>query len=93
MAFIGIVRSEAAREDLNLHFGTSRANSSISETYPDNGDIDMLIAMRVCQEVGQDGMVMPDHVPGIPGDVRGRQAFAFAFGSIQTALQMIGEHA
>jgi mannonate dehydratase len=53
----------------------------------------MLKAIRVYQEVGYDGMLMPDHVPRIPGDTGGRQAFAFAFGYIQAALQMIGEHA
>jgi mannonate dehydratase len=37
--------------------------------------------------VGYDGMLMPDHVPLIEGDERGRQAFAFAFGYIRGLLQ------
>jgi mannonate dehydratase len=49
----------------------------------------MLRAMRVYKEVGYDGMIMPDHVPRIDGDERGRQAFAFAFGYIQAAIQMV----
>jgi len=53
----------------------------------------MLRAIRTYKEVGYDGMLMPDHVPRIPGDQGGRQAFAFAFGYIQAALQSIGEHA
>jgi len=43
----------------------------------------------VYKEVGYDGMIMPDHVPRIPGDEGSRQAFAFAFGYIQALLQMV----
>jgi mannonate dehydratase len=35
-------------------------------------------------------MLMPDHVPLIPGDQGGAQAFAFAFGYIQALIQMLG---
>ena len=35
-------------------------------------------------------MLMPDHVPEIPGDKGGAQAFAFAFGYIQALIQMLG---
>jgi hypothetical protein len=33
---------------------------------------------------------MPDHVPTIPGDTGGAQAFAFSFGYIQALIQMLG---
>jgi mannonate dehydratase len=38
------------------------------EAYPDEGDIDMLKAMRVYKEVGFDGAMIPDHLPKMPGD-------------------------
>ena len=38
------------------------------ETFIDDGDVDMLKAMRVYREIGFDGMMMPDHVPQIEGD-------------------------
>src|SRR5260370_38933227 len=60
---------------------------NFQETFPDDGDVDMLRALRVYQEVGYDGMIMPDHVPAIEGDTGGAQAFAYAFGYIQALIQ------
>jgi len=50
----------------------------------------MIEAIRTYQEVGYPHMLMPDHVPEIPGDKGGAQAFAFAFGYIQALIQMLG---
>src|SRR5574341_1758109 len=58
-------------------------------TFPDDGDVDMIRAMRGYKEVGYDGMIMPDHVPHIEGDERQQQAFAFAFGFIQALIQLV----
>jgi mannonate dehydratase len=44
--------------------------------------------VRAYQEVGYDGMLMPDHAPQIEGD-RGSAAFAFELGYIQAAIQMV----
>ena len=49
----------------------------------------MLKAMRVYKEVGFDGMMMPDHVPTIAGDVKGAQAFAYAFGYIKALIAAV----
>lgn len=49
----------------------------------------MLTALRVYKEVGYDGMIMPDHIPRIEGDLHGRQAFAFAFGYMRGLMQAI----
>jgi mannonate dehydratase len=59
------------------------------ETFIDDGDVDMLKAMRVYKEVGYDGMLMPDHVPYIPGDPRGYQAFAYTFGYIKALIAAV----
>ena len=90
-----VIRYFGSRKKIfNVHFRNIRGKFlNFQETFPDDGDIDMLRAIRTYKEVGYDGMLMPDHVPRIPGDNGGRQAFAFAFGYIQAALQMIGEHA
>ena len=50
--------------------GTQAARGFLNfqETFIDDGDVDMLKAMRVYKEVGFDGMMMPDHVPKIQGD-------------------------
>jgi mannonate dehydratase len=78
----------------NVHFRNIKGRFlNFAETFPDDGDVDMLRAMRVYREVGYDGMVMPDHVPVIEGDAGSAQAFAFAFGYIQALLQLVNSEA
>ena len=59
------------------------------ETFLDDGDMDMLEAMRVYKEVGYDGMMMPDHVPHVEGDTGQVQGFAFAFGYIKALIAAV----
>lgn len=74
----------------NVHFRNIHGRFlNFQETFPDAGDVDMVAALRAYKEVGYDGMLMPDHVPGIEGDEGGRQAFAFAFGYIRGLLQAL----
>jgi mannonate dehydratase len=61
------------------------------ETFPDDGEVDMLRALQVYRDVGYDGMLFPDHVPRIEGDQRSRQAFAFAIGYIGALINMVNE--
>lgn len=74
----------------NVHFRNIKGGFlNFQETFPDDGDVDMLRALRAYRDVGYDGMIMPDHVPSIPGDTGGAQAFAFAFGYIQALIQLV----
>lgn len=74
----------------NVHFRNIRGGFlNFQETFPDDGDVDMIRALRTYKEVGYEGMVMPDHVPRIEGDEGARQAFAFAFGYIQALIQLV----
>lgn len=76
----------------NVHFRNITGGFlNFQETFPDNGDVDFIRAIRAYKEVGYDGMLMPDHVPKIDGDVDGRQAFAYCFGYIQALIQMINQ--
>ena len=59
------------------------------ETFIDDGDVDMLRAMRVYKEVGYDGMMMPDRVPSIEGDTGGLQAFAFTCGYTKALIAAV----
>jgi len=78
----------------NVHFRNIRGRFlHFQETFIDDGDVDMLEAMRVYKEVGFDGMMMPDHVPTIAGDPKGAQAFAFAFGYIQALIAAVSAEA
>jgi mannonate dehydratase len=82
------------RKIFNVHFRNIRGRFlNFQETFPDDGDVNMIQAMRVYKEVGYDGMVMPDHVPHIEGDAGERQAFAYAFGYIQALIQLVRQEA
>jgi mannonate dehydratase len=87
-----VIRYFGTRKKIfNVHFRNIHGRFlDFQETFPDCGDIDMLQAVRVYKEVGYDGMLMPDHVPLIPGDEGGHQAFAFAFGYIRGLMQAAG---
>jgi mannonate dehydratase len=45
--------------------------------------------MRFYKEVGYDGMIMPDHVPSIPGDLNGQLALAYTLGYIQALIARV----
>ena len=86
-----VIRWFGVRKKLfNVHFrNISGRFLDFRETYPDNGDVDMLAALRAYKEVGYDGMLMPDHVPKVVGDDGGRQSFAFCFGYIRALMQVV----
>lgn len=78
----------------NVHFRNIRGGFlNFQETFIDDGDVDMLKAMRVYKEIGYDGMMMPDHVPKIAGDVKSLQAFAFSFGYIKALIAAVAAEA
>jgi mannonate dehydratase len=88
-----VIRYFGARGKIfNVHFRNIRGGFlNFEETFPDNGDVDFIRAIRTYKEIGYDGMLMPDHVPKIDEDVGGKQAFAYCFGYIQGLLQMINQ--
>ncbi|PYQ02234.1 MAG: mannonate dehydratase, partial [Acidobacteria bacterium] len=76
----------------NVHFRNIQGRFlDFRETFIDDGDVDMLAALRVYKEVGYDGMLMPDHVPRITGDTEGAQAFAYTFGYIKALMRAVDE--
>ena len=86
-----VIRYFGTRKKIfNVHFRNIRGGFlRFQETFIDDGDVDMLKAMRVYKEIGFDGMMMPDHVPAIEGDARGAQAFAFTFGYIKALIAAV----
>jgi mannonate dehydratase len=82
------------RKIFNVHFRNIQGGFlNFRETFPDDGDVNLIRCLRTYRDVGYDGMLMPDHVPRIEGDNGGRQAFAFALGYIQALLQLVGMEA
>jgi mannonate dehydratase len=59
------------------------------EVYPDEGDVDLVKAIRVYREVGYPYMLMPDHVPVAENDPNGLQSFAFCYGYIRGLIQSL----
>ena len=78
----------------NVHFRNIKGRFlNFREAYLDEGDMDMLKVMRVLKEVGYDKMIMPDHVPSIPGDpgnyMGGKVAFANSLGYLRSLMETI----
>ena len=86
-----VIRYFGSRKKIfNVHFRNIRGGFlNFRETFIDDGDVDMLKALRVYKDVGYDGMLMPDHVPSIPGDANHAQAFAFTFGYIKALIAAV----
>jgi mannonate dehydratase len=73
-----------------VHFRNIKGSyGAFDEVYPDNGDVNMLAAMRVYKEVGYRGMICPDHVPLSDVDPDRERQFAFCLGYIRALLQVV----
>ncbi len=71
------------------HFRNPRGQVPVfDEVFPDEGDTDMLAAVRAYREVGFDGVIRVDHAPGIVGDnASADRAFAFQVGYFRGLVQ------
>ncbi|WP_342364384.1 mannonate dehydratase [Terrarubrum flagellatum] len=78
----------------NVHFrNISGGKLSFMETFPEEGDMDMVRSARLYREVGFKYMLMPDHVPVIGGRDPTGVAFAFCYGYIVALLQSLEQAA
>ena len=70
---------------LYVHFrNVSGPIPNFSETFIDDGHVDMVEAIQAYREVGFDGPMIDDHLPGVVGDVAyGYRSRAFAMGYIK----------
>jgi mannonate dehydratase len=86
-----VIRDFGERQKIfNIHFRNIRGRrDDFQETFPDEGDMDMVAVMRTLKSVGYQHMVMPDHLPRHDDDPRGDQAFAFGYGYIKALLQAV----
>jgi mannonate dehydratase len=88
-----VIRYFGSRQKIfNVHFRNIRGRrDDFVETFPDNGDVNMIRAALTYKEVGYPYMIMPDHVPRHADDPRSLQAFAFCYGYIAAAIQAVNE--
>lgn len=60
------------------------------EAFPDEGDVDMLKAMRIYKEAGYNGVLVPDHVPLAEANETGRlRSYAFCIGYMRALIQAV----
>ncbi len=87
-----VIRYFGAREKIfNVHFRNIRGHrNDFVEVYPDEGDVDMVKAIKVYREIGYPYMLMPDHVPVAASDPNGLQSFAYCYGYIRGLIQSLG---
>ena len=86
-----VIRYLGSRKKIfNIHFRNIRGRrDDFQETYPDEGDMDMLQVMLSLYEVDYPYMVMPDHVPGMAGDEANRVGFAYCYGYLHALMHAI----
>lgn len=73
-----------------VHFRNIRGCvPAFDEVFIDDGQVDMLDAMRAYSEAGFDGVITPDHSPKVTGDSDGLKGRAFALGYMRAAMQMV----
>ena len=91
-----IVEYFAQRKKIfNVHFRNIRGGlNNFSETWPDEGDVNMYQLVKILHKAGYEYMLMPDHAPLHPDDVapegvtrRVSQAWAFQYGYIIALIQ------
>ncbi len=76
-----------------VHFRDVRGTAeSFAETFHDNGQTDMVAAMRAYRDIGFDGPIRPDHVPQLAGEDDGEPGYTikgrlFAFGYMRGLMQ------
>jgi len=72
------------------HFRNPRGQvPRFDEVFPDEGDTDMLGAVRAYREVGFDGVIRIDHCPGVIGDnERSDRSFAYQVGYMKGLVEV-----
>ncbi|MCC6628663.1 MAG: mannonate dehydratase [Chloroflexi bacterium] len=72
-----------------VHFRNIRGRVlDFEEVYPDEGDVDMYQCIKLYQEVGYDGMILPDHVPHSEVDSAwGHRQRSFCHGYARALIQ------
>ncbi len=87
------IRTFGERDKINhVHFRNVRGRvPRFDEVFIDEGDTDMLEAMKVYKSFGYRYAMMPDHTPGIVGDSRwGHIGRAYALGYMRALMKAVG---
>ncbi len=75
-----------------VHFRNVRGKApNYREVFLDEGDADMLDALRVYRDCGYDGVMIPDHTPSTACAAPWHAGMAFALGYMRSALNMLAK--
>lgn len=75
-----------------VHFRNVRGKvPNYREVFLDEGDVDMIRALRLYHKHGYDGVVIPDHTPSMTCDAPWHAGMAWALGYMGAAIRMIQE--
>ena len=74
-----------------VHFRNVRGQfPKFDEVFIDEGDVNMIGALKAYKDAGYDGVITPDHTPRVVGDTQyGHRGRAFALGYIRAAMQAL----
>ncbi len=89
---IDAIRRLGARKKIHhVHFRAVRGRvPKYVETFIDEGDVDMLAAMRAYRDVGYEGAIVSDHTPRVTGDLPGgKVGRSFSHGYIRALVQAV----
>ena len=88
-----IIRYFGERKKIfNIHFRNIRGKrDDFQETYPDNGDMDMVQLALTLRDVDYPYMLMPDHMPSHSDDPGTLQGFAYGYGYIKGVIQAVSQ--
>lgn len=89
---LAVIRRLCAKKKIvYVHFRNVRgALPRFDEVFLDDGDVNMLEAMRAYHESGFDGVLIPDHTPTLTCPAPWHAGMAFAVGYMRSALQQLG---
>jgi mannonate dehydratase len=77
-----------------VHFRNVRGKvPKYQEVFVDEGDLDMVRAIRCLRDVGYEGVIIPDHTPEMSCDAPWHAGMAFALGYIKGAMQAVAGRA
>jgi mannonate dehydratase len=90
--FDAIRRYASEKKICYVHFRNVRGKvPNYREVFLDEGDVDMIAALRIYKECGYDGMLIPDHTPQTSCAAPWHAGMAYALGYMRAALTMLGE--
>ena len=74
-----------------IHFRNVRGKvPNYHEVFIDEGDIDMIEALRTLRDCGYDGVLIPDHTPAVTCAAPWHAGMAFALGYVKAGMRALG---